>query len=155
MERLTLEEAEKYFELARKALEEEGYKTALAHLEKALELHDKPEWHSYVGLCIAMERGDFLVGEHLCLASIEHDESNPVHYLNLGKVYLSAGNKRKALETLCKGMALGGNEKILSLYFQLGTRNPPVFRFLKRSHPFNKYMGILLHRRALFSRGLP
>ncbi len=155
MDRFENEEAERQFELARKALEEEDFKKALAHLEKALELRDNPDWHSYAGLCIALEQDEFLTGEHLCRASIEHDEDNPIHYLNLAKVYLAAGKKRQALETLRQGMARGGNERILSLIFQLGTRNPPVFRFLKRSHPLNKYMGMLLHRRALQRRGLP
>ncbi len=155
MERSDIEKADEYIALARKALEEENFTTALGNLEKALELHDNPEWHSFAGLCIAMERGDFLVGEHLCLSSIEYDESNPDHYLNLGKVYLAAGRKRKALDILREGMVRGGNERILALLFEIGTRNPPVFRFLKRSHPFNKYLGMLLHRRALRRRGLP
>lgn len=155
MERLDSEEAERQFDLARKALEEEDFTKALAHLENALELCDNPDWHSYAGLCIALERNEFLVGEHLCNASIEHDEDNPVHYLNLAKVYLAAGKKAEALETLRQGMSRGGDERILSLLSQLGTRNPPVFSFLKRSHPLNKYMGILLHRRALRRRGLP
>jgi tetratricopeptide (TPR) repeat protein len=110
MERLDVEEAEQQFKLARKALEEEDFTTALTHLEKALELHDNPDWHSYAGLRIALERGDYLVAEHLCLASIEHDEGNSAHYLNLGKVYLAAGKKSEALETLREGMARGGNE---------------------------------------------
>lgn len=155
MEQLDYGEAERHFDLACKALEEEDFTKALEHLEKALELRDNPDWHSYAGLCIALERNEFLTGEHLCIASIEHDEGNPVHYLNLARVYLAAGNKEKALETLRQGMARGGNERILSLLFQLGTRNPPIFRFLKRNHPLNKYLGILLHRRALRRRGLP
>jgi Flp pilus assembly protein TadD len=155
MERMDSGEADQQFDLARKALEEEDFTNALAHLEKALDLCDNPDWYSYAGLCIALERNEFLTGENLCLASIEHDEGNPFHYLNLAKVYLAAGKKGEALETLREGMARGGNERILALLFQLGTRNPPVFRFLKRNHPLNKYMGILLYRRALRRRGLP
>ena len=153
MERSDSGEAENQFDLACKAIEGEEFTKALVHLEKALELCDNPEWHSYAGLCIALERGEFLTGEHLCLASIEHDEDNPVHYLNLAKVYLAAGSKEKALETLRQGMARGGNERILALILQLGTRNPPVFRFLNRNHPLNKIMGILMHRRAMRRRG--
>ncbi len=155
MEQLALEEAEKEFKLAHKALEEDDFKTALVHLEKALELHDNPDWYSYTGFCIAMERGEFRTGEDLCLASIEHDEGNTDHYLNLGRLYLASGKKEKALETLRTGMAKGGNEGILALLFQLGTRKPPVLSFLKRSHPLNKFLGSLLHRRALRRRGLP
>ncbi|MRR06390.1 MAG: tetratricopeptide repeat protein [Deltaproteobacteria bacterium] len=155
MERSALEEAELQFELVLKSIEEMDYAAGLVHLEKALELHDDTGWHSYVGLLIALERGEFAVAECLCRASIEHDEANPVHYLNLGKVYLAAGRKQEALATLRKGMELGGNERILALLSQLGTRTPPFFRSLKRSHPLNKFLGILLHRRELRSRGLP
>jgi Flp pilus assembly protein TadD len=134
MPRLDTNEAEQQFKLALKALDEEDFTTALAHLENALELHDNPDWHSYAGLCIALERGDFPVAEHLCLASIEHDESNPVHYLNLGKVYLAAGKKCKALEILHEGMALGGTERILALLFKL-EKEITSLPSLKRSHP--------------------
>ncbi len=153
MEQSDTEEAGQQFDLALEALEEENFTKALTHLENALELCDNPAWHSYAGLCIALERGEYLAGEILCRASIEHDKSNPDHYLNLAKVYLAAGKKAKALETLRQGMARGGNERILALILQLGTRNPPVFRFLNRNHPLNKIMGILMHRRAMRRRG--
>ncbi|HTP66633.1 MAG TPA: hypothetical protein VMJ66_14670 [Geobacteraceae bacterium] len=143
------------FDLAYKALEEEDFTKALTHLENALELQDNPAWYSYTGLCIAMERREFLVGELLCRASIEQDEGNPDHFLNLAKVYLAAGKKAKVLESLRQGMDRGGDERLLALLLQLGTRNPPFFRFLKRNHPVNKIMGIVLRRRALRSRGLP
>ena len=155
MEQLAIEEAEQRFELAQKAFEEKDFTSALALMEKALELHDNPNWYSYLGVCIAMERKDFQTAELRCLASIDHEKGNPVHYLNLGKVYLAAGNKSKALETLRKGMDQGGNEKILALLFQLGTRAAPFFSSLKRNHPLNKFFGILLHKRAIRHRDLP
>ncbi len=155
MERSALDDAEKQFQLARKAIEEEDFTTALTHMENAFALHDDPGWHSYLGLCIALERKEFQVAEALCRASIEHDDADPVHYLNLGKVYLASGRKREALETLRAGMAKGGNERILALLLDLGTRQPQLLRFLKRNHPLNKFLGNLLHRRAVRRRGLP
>lgn len=155
MEQLAIAEAEQKFDLALKAFDEKDFTTALTLIENALELHDNPNWCSYLGVCIAMERKDFPSGELRCLTSIDHDKGNPVHYLNLGKVYLAAGNKSKALETLRKGMAQGGNEKILALLFQLGTRTPPFFSSLRRNHPLNKFFGILLHKRAIRHRDRP
>ena len=155
MEQLAIEEAKQKFDLALKAFDEKDFTTALTLIENALELHDNPNWYSYLGVCIAMERKDFLSGELRCLTSIDHDKDNPVHHLNLGKVYLAAGNKSKALETLRKGMAQGGNEKLLALLFQIGTRAPPFFSSLKRNHPLNKFFGIFLHKRAIRHRGLP
>ncbi len=155
MERSAFDEAKEQFELARKAIEEEKFTSALAHLENAFALHDNPDWHSYVGLCIAKERNEFLVAESLCLASIEHDDANPVHYLNLGKVYLAAGKKQEALDILRRGMDKGGSERILCLLTQIGIRHLHIFRFLKRSHPLNKYLGRLVRRREIRRRGLP
>lgn len=155
MEKLAIEDAEEKFDLALKAFGEKDFTTALALMENALELHDNPDWYSYLGVCIAMVRKDFLLAESRCFISIEHDKGNPGHYLNLGEVYLAAGNKSKALETLRKGMDQGGNEKILALLLQLGTRAPPFFSSMKRNHPLNKFFGILLHKRAIRHRDLP
>lgn len=155
MERSALDEAEEQFQLARKAIEEEDFTTALVHMENAFALHDEPKWHSYLGLCIALERKEFQVAESLCRTSIDHDDADPVHYLNLAKVFLASGRKQEAIETLRTGMAKGGNERILALLLDLGTRQPQVLRFLKRNHPLNKFLGNLLHRREVRRRGLP
>lgn len=148
-------EAEREFELARKALDKEDFETALAHLESALELNDNPSWYSYVGYCIAKGRGEFRTGVDLCLMALEIEPENPVHYLNLGKVYLVSGNKKKALLSFRDGLAKGGNEEILKMLVESGMRNAPVFKSLPRSNPLNKFLGILLHRQALRKRGLP
>jgi tetratricopeptide (TPR) repeat protein len=148
-------EAEREFELARKALEKEDFEAALVHLESALEQNDNPSWYSYVGYCIAKGRGEFRTGLDLCLMALELEPDNPVHYLNLGKVYFVSGNKKKALLAFRDGLAKGGNEEILRMLVESGMRNAPVFTSLPRSNPLNKFLGMLLHRHALRKRGLP
>ncbi len=148
-------EASREFELALKALSREDDVTALSHLERALELHDNPSWYSYVGYCIAKGRGEFKTAVDLCRMSLEEDGENPVHYLNLGKVHLTSGNKRRALDAFREGLAKGGNEEILRMLIEFGTRNPPVIKSLPRSHPLNKFLGLLLHRQALRRRSHP
>ena len=148
-------EAEREFELGRKALDKEDFEAALAHFETALELKDNPCWYSYVGNCIASGRGDFGTGVTLCQMSLEVEPENSVHYLNLGKVYLASGNKKKALLTFRDGLAKGGNEEILQMLVEFGTRNTPVFKSLPRSNPLNKFLGNLLHRHALRKRDVP
>lgn len=155
MELPSLDNADTEIELARKTLAEENFDAALAHLERALELNDNPAWYSYVGYCVARGRGDFRTAVELCRNSIEQEQGNPVHYENLGKVYLTAGNKEKAIQALREGMARGGNLEILAMLIGLGTRDTPVFRSLKRSNPLNKIVGHLLHRRNQRRRGLP
>ncbi len=155
MEPLSVEQAEQEFELARQALKEENCEAALIHLENALELCDNPSWYSYAGYCIGKGRGEMKTAIGLCLTAIEEEPDNPVHYLNLGKVYLAFGNKEKALQTLREGLSKGGNEEIMALIIEFGVRNPPFFPSLKRSHPLNKLIGRYLYRRALRRRSIP
>ncbi|MBI1920582.1 MAG: tetratricopeptide repeat protein [Geobacter sp.] len=149
------DEAEREFELARDALHRDDAEDALPHLEKALELRDEPSWYSYVGYCIAKGRGEFKMAVDLCRMSIETEPENPVHYLNLGKVHLAAGNKKKAHEAFREGLEKGGDEEVLHMLVGLGMRNPPVIKSLPRSHPLNRLLGRLLYRHAQRQRGQP
>lgn len=149
------DEAEREFELAREALHRDEAEDALPHLEKALELRDNPSWYSYVGYCIAKGRGEFKMAVDLCRMSIETEPGKPVHYLNLGKVHLAAGNKQKAHEAFRDGLEKGGDEEILHMLVALGMRNPPVIKLLSRSHPLNKFLGRLFYRHAQRQRSQP
>lgn len=130
------DKAEREFELGRKALDKDDFETALTHFETALELKDNPCWYPYVGLCIDRGRGEDWT-------DVELQEST-THHLNLAKVYLASGNKKKALSALRDGLAKGGNEETLRMLAEMGVRTTPVFKFLPRSNPLNKFLGILL-----------
>ena len=149
MEQRLDEEAEKEFERACLDLEREHSLAALSHLEKALRLHDNPVWYSYMGYCVAKERGQFRKGVDLCLISIGKEPGNPDHYLNLGRVHLVSGNKEEALRIFREGMGKGGNDELLRKLAILGMRKPPVFLSLPRGNPLNKYLGLLLRRLGL------
>jgi Flp pilus assembly protein TadD len=141
--------AEGEFERARHALVEGNTVAALAHLEKALRLHDNPRWHSYLGYCVAKERGQFQRGVELCLSSLEEEPGNAVHYLNLGNVHLVTGSKSEALRVFRQGMANGGDRQLLAKLTELGMRKPPVLSFLPRDNLLNRYLGLLLKRIGL------
>ena len=143
------------FKLAQHALDEEEFEVALAHFESALRLKDNPCWYSYVGYCIAKGRGDFRNGVDFCLMALEIEPGNPVHYLNLGKVYLASGNKKKALLAFRDGMEKGGDLEILQMLVEFGDRNAPVLKSLPRENPLNKFLGRILHRQKLRKRDLP
>jgi len=142
-------EAQREFDRARMALAAQNTVAALAHLERALKLRDNPGWYSHLGVCIAKERGQMKRGLDLCREALERERDNPVHYLNLGKVLLIAGNRAEALQALREGMAHGGSEEILAKLDELGTRKPPVIASLSRDHFLNKYLGLLLSRLGL------
>ena len=131
------------FEQARDALKSGKALPALAHLEKALQLQDNPAWYSYLGYCIAKQRGQLKKGIELCQTSLEQEPEETAHYLNLGKIYLMTGNKPEALKVLRDGMARGKNKQIQRILDEIGMRKPPVIASLTRDNPLNRYLGIL------------
>lgn len=139
-------EGAKLFSRAIDALAAGETPSALALLERALKLVDNRSWHSYLGYCIAKERGQVKKGSDLCLDSLEFEPENPAHFLNLAKVHLVAGGKPEALEALRKGMSLGGSPAIVALLDRIGTRKPPVLSFLPRANPVNRLLGLLLDK---------
>jgi predicted Zn-dependent protease len=143
------EEGARLFGRAVDALAAGETPSALAFLERALKLRDNACWYSYLGYCIAKERGQVKKGSELCATSLELDPENPAHYLNQAKVYLVAGNKTEALRVLRTGTSLGGNQEIMALLEEIGTRKPPVFSFLSRDNPINKLVGLILERLGL------
>lgn len=144
-----VEDAERLFERALDALAAGETPSALALIERALKQRDNPSWYSYLGYCIAKERGQVKKGSDLCSVALLAEPHNPAHYLNLAKVHIVAGQKSQALDLLRQGMAAGGNDEIASLLGQLGNRKPPVLTFLSRDHILNKYLGMILHRIGL------
>lgn len=123
--------------------------SALALLERALKQNDNHGWYSYLGYCIAKERGQVKKGSDLCLASMAEEPDNPAHYLNLAKVHLVSGHKAEALGVLRNGMSSGGSKEILALLAELGNRKSPVLSFLPRDNPFNRVLGLVLERLRL------
>ena len=149
MEPRSEEEGEKLFNRALDALAAGETPSALALLERALKQNDNKSWYSYLGYCIAKERGQVKKGIDLCNEALEQEPANPAHFLNLAKVNLVAGQKKEALNVLRQGMSVGGSPGISALLDQIGTRKPPVFSFLPRRHFVNKVLGLLLERARL------
>jgi len=122
---------------------------ALACFDKAFIIGKSPELMSYLSYCIATERGQIYEALKLCNNALSQEPDNPVHYLNLGRIYLHAGKKEEALAILRKGLAFGDNQTIRSMLEKIGTRGKPVLPFFSRNNFLNKYVGILLHRLKL------
>ena len=112
-------------------------------------MRDTPEWYSYLGYCIARQRGQHRKGLELCQESLALEPDNPAHYLNLGRVYLAKGDKAEALRYWREGMVKGGSPELTQQLERLGTRNRPAIPVLARQNPLNRYLGILLSRLGL------
>jgi len=120
--------------------------SALSHFEKAYAIKKTPTVQSYMGMCIAIERGKISYGLALCNDAITQEPKNPVHYLNLGKIFLKTGRKTDAVEIFRKGLSFGDDVEIKAVLEVLGTRKKPALPFLQRDNPINKYIGMLLNR---------
>jgi len=119
---------------------------ALVHFEDAVKLDDSPLVRSYLAFCLAKERRQLQKAAALCREALQQEPANPVHYLNLGRIYLLAGQKDRAIQTFRQGLKKGRTPLIVRELKLLGVRKSPVLQSLGREHPLNKYLGMLLNR---------
>lgn len=120
--------------------------SALVFFEKALQVENNPSISSYFAYYISKERGQFSKAVLLCEEAKNKEPENSNIYLNLGRIYLLQNKKEDAVKIFREGMKYGKNQRIIEELTKLGIRKPPVIRFLKRSNPINKYLGIILKR---------
>lgn len=142
-------EAEELFVKGLEAIEQHHLYLARTCLEQALALERSPEICSYLALCRAQTGGRFNEAIALAEEAVAGAPTNSWFYLNLGKVYLLAGDRKKSLDFLRKGLQFDRNPAILRELEAQGTRKPPLFARLKRDHPLNRFAGMLLSRLGL------
>ncbi len=136
--------AEELFEKGRALLSEDNTLAALSCFEKVYRTEESARIRSYLGLCLAIERGQISEGIALCKDAIAEDTDNPVHYFHLGRIYLREKRKAEAIEIFRQGLARGDSAEIRSMLENLCIRKKPVLPFLQRNHPLNKYTGKIL-----------
>lgn len=142
------EEAKTHFLAGMKHLRKNSVEDACKEFEKAYKLEkENPLYMSYYGMCAALRWGKIGLGLELCTKAIKKEFFKTEYYVNLGKVYMASDNKKGAITVLSKGLRFDpDNEEIHNLLVDLGVRKKPVIRFLKRSNPLNKALGIFLRR---------
>jgi tetratricopeptide (TPR) repeat protein len=118
--------------------------SALSYLEKAINIERSPVVCSCYAFCIAKERGQVSNAISLCEEALQKEPGNSLHYLNLGRIYLIDNNKVEAIKIFREGLNHEANPIIVDELNKLGPRKPPIFPFLKRSNPINRYLGIML-----------
>jgi tetratricopeptide (TPR) repeat protein len=139
-------QAEEIYEKGLHALSNGHVYLALVCFEQAMNLEKSPIYASHLAFCLAKARGQFREAMALCTEALEKDPHNSIHYLNMGRIYLLAGKREKALQVLRQGMQYDHNNEIFQELEKMGTRRPPVISSLRREHPLNKYCGILLKK---------
>ncbi len=119
---------------------------AVVHFETAAKLRNTPTLRSYMAYCLAQERRQIQKAVYMCVEALQEEPHNSIHALNLGRVYLLAGQKARAINAFRRGLKLERNQKIIDELKKLGVRKPPPLNSLDRDHPLNKYLGILFKR---------
>jgi tetratricopeptide (TPR) repeat protein len=105
---------------------------------------------SYYGMCIALVQNRVEEGTRLCRMALAKDTLRPEFYLNLGKVYLKANNKAKALKVFQRGLEVSErNRDLINEIKRLGIRRRKPLGFLPRSHFLNRYSGLMLHKMGI------
>jgi tetratricopeptide (TPR) repeat protein len=122
---------------------------ALVHFEDAARRDNSPVVRSYLAFCLAKERRQLNKAATLCNEALQEEPANPVHYLNLGRIYLLAGQKNRAIQAWRRGLRIGRNPQIALELRKLGMRKPPLLKALGREHPVNKYLGMMLQKMGI------
>ena len=108
---------------------------------------------SHFGLCLAMMQRKFKPAIDLCKLAIELQFYNADHYANLARVYVAAGNRKKAIDAIEQGLkSHAEDETLLEVRRQLGVRAKPPVPFLDRAHPINITLGQARHAKKASSK---
>ncbi|GFO59843.1 hypothetical protein GMST_21680 [Geomonas silvestris] len=136
-------EVSELFRLGSEALEMKDYATARRYLSAAVARERLPNHLSQYALALAAHTKEIDQSITLCQEAVKQEPKNPEHFLRLGTIYLLANRKKEAIRIFRLGLRVG-KSPIISRWLQvLGDRKKPVFPFLARSNPLNKYLGKL------------
>ncbi len=108
---------------------------------------------SYFGLCLMLVQKKTKQAIDLCKRAIELEFYDGNHYANLARVYVAAGNRKKALETVQQAMKDHREDAaLLQVRRELGVRSSPPVPFLDRSNPINVTLGQSRHAKKVAQR---
>lgn len=102
---------------------------------------------AYYGLCLAMDRGNYVEGAKFVHIAIHNEPVVGEHYLVLAKLWRHARSRRKMVEAIEKGFEASPTYRPLRrLATEVGMRRSAVLPFLSRSNTLNKALGKIRHR---------
>jgi len=108
---------------------------------------------SYYGLCIALVQKKYKLAIDFVQRAIEMNFYFPDHYANLARVYVAASMRKKAVETVEKGLSMFPEDKGLrKVRLELGVRARPSVPFLGRENPINVSLGRSRHASKVEAR---
>ncbi len=102
---------------------------------------------SYYGLCLSMVWGEIDRPLTWCREALETERPTADLFYNLGMVHLRAKRRDLAFRALHRGLDLEPDHRgCRDTLDRLRLRRKPVFSFLERKHPLNKYCGMVRNR---------
>lgn len=116
---------------------------ALEYLQRAAELKQQnPYYLSFLGVSMGRAQGKWTAAVDLCKTAISMRRNEPQLYVNLAEVYVSAGRRDRAIETLDTAVKYCGSDaSIRRMRGKLGKRLSPVLPFLERDNVMNRRLG--------------
>jgi Flp pilus assembly protein TadD len=123
-------------------------KKALVCLRRALECDKQnPYYLSFLGVAIARAERKWDQAVELCQQAIHLKRREIQFHLNLADVYVAAGRRENALDTIDRALnSLGKDKRLRSARSRAENRRTPVLPFLIREHFLNRHLGKLRHR---------
>jgi Flp pilus assembly protein TadD len=120
---------------------------ALPHMRRAVDLDkNNPYYMSYLGVVLARSERKWGEAERLCDSAVRMKRNQAQLYLNLADVYKTAGRRDEAVEALQAGLKFARRDvRLIIAMNKLIPRRNPVVRFLGRTHPINRHLGLLRH----------
>lgn len=101
---------------------------------------------SFFGLSLALVQKKYKAAVDLCKRALDLEFYNGDHYANLTRIYIIAGNRKKAIETAEAGLkVVPEHEALVEVRRELGVRARPAVPFLDRAHPINVSLGQARH----------
>jgi len=130
---------------------------ALAHFRNAVDQEkNNPYYISFVGVALARAERKWKPALELCEMALSMKRNEAQLFLNLAEVYMSAGQREEALNTLDRALlSLGPNARIQQARLKLGRRRSPPLPFLDRQNILNRYLGVLRHRILAWANDSP
>jgi tetratricopeptide (TPR) repeat protein len=139
------QDSERVFSVGLACYRKKKMQEARRLFSRACEMNpQEPRYASYCGLLLAMVMRKLKEAEELCEGAVKRDPKSVDLLYNLGRVYLMQGRRQDALTVFRKGLQIEPNNVAIHRELEnVGTRKKPVFSFLGRNNPLNRFAGML------------
>jgi Flp pilus assembly protein TadD len=126
-----------------------GYsQKALVELRRCVEIESSnPYYLSFLGVAMARSEKKWAEATKLCETALQLKRKELQLHLNMAEVYVGAGHRERAIETLDRAReSFGPDVRLVKARSRIEKRRAPILPFLDRQNALNKSLGKLRHR---------